>query len=140
MKPFICAVAWDDAGRVTKYLDFDSHEEASQHHQIYGGVVGPTPGAAFKGFVVRDGVVCLDPTLLVGPTTQAAIKAEAGRRISLLFGGKSGDALVWAQINALATGTYPTSEVQAIRAASDAIETKLATDPYLEPATQPEWP
>ncbi|MBF0270310.1 MAG: hypothetical protein HQL44_17150 [Alphaproteobacteria bacterium] len=74
------------------------------------------------------------------PTAVADIKAEAARRISVLFGGKTGQSLIYAEINALSDGSYPASAVQAIRVASDAIEARLALDPYLDPATQPEWP
>lgn len=75
-------------------------------------------------------------------TSQAIlfVKEEAERRIGLLFGGKSGQALIWAQMNAVANQTHPTAEVNAIRTASDAIEARLTSEPDLDIANAPEWP
>lgn len=67
------------------------------------------------------------------------IKEEAGRRILERYPG-------WKQINA-ALGLYDAAAaaamkdgINAVRAASDAIEVRLASDPYLDPAVQPDWP
>lgn len=72
-------------------------------------------------------------------TSIDAVKKEAARRILDRYPQ-------WKQVNA-ALGLYAaafvatmTAYINAVRAASDAIEARLAADPYLDPATQPEWP
>lgn len=91
------------------------------------------------GDVTADVLVGEEAPPTASLTTPAQVKAEAMRRILAAYP-------LWKQVNA-ALGLYDgartnaiTAYVNAVRLASDVIESRLAADPGLDPAVQPDWP
>lgn len=103
-----------------------------------------------------DGAHFVAPAPALVETTLAAVKLEAQRRIlaRYSFAAQSNMNMRANELNDIRfdRALSPEEEVErqalksiaawikSVRAASDAIEARLATDPYLDPAVQTDWP
>jgi hypothetical protein len=62
MKNFIAVIA-SDAGKITKYQDFNLEAEALAHVAEFGGFVAPSPGHQTKYWIVGNNTLTWDSTL-----------------------------------------------------------------------------
>jgi hypothetical protein len=72
---FVAIVAWDGAGRVSKYRDFPLEVEAAAHVAKYGGLVAAMPAAPVPDWLVADGALSVSPLF-----SSAEIQAAAAAR------------------------------------------------------------
>lgn len=72
----LAIVAWDQAGRVIKYQDYDSQAGAEAHvarvaERWPGAFVAAHPGGGFMDWRVVDGALVLDPPPVPAPQEPA---------------------------------------------------------------------